>query len=54
MKVAELQAKLLRPDAAGCRTLIRWENDRRRFGLTFGELATASAYEPLARVQLLF
>ena len=53
VKVAELQAKLLRPDAAGCRTLIRWENDRRRFGLTFGELATASAYEPLARVQLL-
>lgn len=51
MKVAELQAKLLGSDAAGCRTLIRWENDRRRFGLTLGEVATASAYEPLARVQ---
>ncbi|WP_164252008.1 hypothetical protein [Streptomyces sp. S4.7] len=51
--MAELQANLLRLDAAGCRTLIRWENDRRRFGLTLGELATASAYEPLARVQLL-
>lgn len=41
------------PDAVCCRTLIRWENDRRQFGPTFGELATASADESLARAQLL-